>query len=53
MLIEINISVQFFLLALLCPIAPVDTAFDALATILVMVPVDAGFSGGYKSFSPI
>ena len=41
------------LLALLCSIAPVDTAFDAFATILVMVPVDAGFSGGYKPISPI
>ena len=34
-----------FVLALLCSIA-IDTAFDALATILVMVPVDAVFSGG-------
>ena len=40
------------LLALLCSMALVDTAFDALVTILVMVPVDAGFSGGYKSISP-
>ena len=42
-----------FLLALLCSFAQVDTAFDALVTILVMAPVDAGFSGGYKPISPI
>ena len=44
---------KFFLLALLCSIALVDTAFDAFVTILVMVPVDAGFSGGYNPISPI
>ena len=54
MLIEINISVKkFFLLALLCSIAPVDTAFDAFATLLVMVLFEAGFSGEYKLISPI
>ena len=41
------------LLALLCSIAQVDAAFDALATILVRAPVDAVFSGGYKPISPI
>ena len=35
-----------FLLALVCSIAPIDIAFDAFSTILVMVPVDAGLSGG-------
>ena len=35
------------LLALVCPIV-IDTAFGASFTILVMVPVDAGFSGGYE-----
>ena len=36
------------LLALVCSIAPIDIAFDAFSTILVMVPVDAGFLGGHK-----
>ena len=40
------------LLALLFSIALVDAAFDALATILVRAPVEAGFSGGYKPTSP-
>ena len=53
MLIEINISVKKNLLALLCSIALVDTAFDEFVTILVMVPVGAGFSGGYKPISLI
>ena len=35
-----------FLLALVCTIALIDTAFDAFSAILVMVPVDAVFSGG-------
>ena len=48
-----HICKKIFLLALLCSIAMVDTAFDAFATILVIVPVDAGFSGGYKPISPI
>ena len=58
-MIEINanrnkhICKNFFLLALLFSIAPVDAAFDALVTILVMAPVDAGFSGGYKPICPI
>ena len=39
-----HICKRIFPLALLCSIAPVDAAFDALVTILVMVPVDAGFS---------
>ena len=57
--IEINadrnkhICKKYFLLALLCSIALVDAAFDALATILVRAPVDAGFSGGYEPISPI
>ena len=42
-----------FLLALICSIVPIHTAFDAFTTILVMVPVDAWFSGGYKPISPI
>ena len=33
------------LLALVCSIV-IDTSSDAFSTILVMVPVDAGFSGG-------
>ena len=53
MLTDKNISTKNCLLALLCSIALVDTAFDALVTILDMVLVDAGFSGGYKSISPI
>ena len=44
---------KIFLLAFICSIVPIDTAFDVFATILVMVPVDAGFSGGYKPISPI
>ena len=57
--IEINadrnkhICKKIFLLVLLCSIAPVDAAFDALVTILVTAPVDTGFSGGYKPISPI
>ena len=57
--IEINadrnkhICKKIFLLALLCSIAPVDAAFDALATILVRALFDAEFSGGYKPISPI
>ena len=39
---------KIFLLALVCSIAPIDIAFDVFSTILVMVPVDAGFLGGYK-----
>ena len=39
--------VKKILLALVCSIV-IDTAFDAFLKILVMVPVDAGFSGGYK-----
>ena len=53
MLTEINISAKKCLLALLCSIGLGDTAFDALVTILVMVPVDAEFPGGYKPISPI
>ena len=48
-----HICKKKFLLALLCSIASVYTAFDALVTILVMVPVDAVFSGGYKPITPI
>ena len=48
-----HICKKNFLLALLCSIALVDTAFDAFVTILVMLTVDAGFSGGYKPISPI
>ena len=44
--------IKKILLALLCSIA-IDTAFDAFATILVMVPVDAAFSGGQEPISPI
>ena len=51
--IEINISAKKILLGLLCSIALIDEAFDALATILVRAPVHAGFSGGYKPTSPI
>ena len=36
-----------FLLALVCSIV-IDAAFNASLTILVMVPVDVGFSGGYE-----
>ena len=36
-----------YLLALVCSIL-IDTAFDASSTILLMVPVDAGFLGGYE-----
>ena len=36
-----------FLLALAGSIA-IDTAFDTSSTILVMVPVEAGFLGGYE-----
>ena len=36
-----------FLLALVCSIV-IDTGFDASLTILVMVPVHAGFFGGYE-----
>ena len=46
MLLEIDMLVKNILLALVCSIV-IDTAFDASLTILVMVPVDAGFSGGY------
>ena len=35
-----------FLLALVCSTALIDTVFEALVTILVMVLVDAAFSGG-------
>ena len=52
MLIE-HIHKIFFLLELLCSIALVHPAFDALATILVRAPVDAGFPGGCKPISPI
>ena len=46
MLLEIDIPVKQFLLALVCSIAPIDIAFDAFLTILVMVPVDARFLEG-------
>ena len=44
---------QKILFALLSSIVLVDTTLDALATILVIVPVDAVFSGGYKPINPI
>ena len=40
------------LLALVCSIV-IDTAFDASSTILVMVPVDVMFSGGYEPICSI
>ena len=40
-----SVHIKKILLALLCSIA-IDTALDAFVTILVMVPVDAAFSGG-------
>ena len=45
-LLERDIFVKKFLPALVCSTV-VDTIFDASLTILVMVPVDAGFSGGF------
>ena len=45
-LLEGYMLVKIFLLALVLHSTVVDTIFDASPTILVMVPVDAGFLGG-------
>ena len=49
---RINDCKKKFLLALvLVHSTVVDTIFDTFSTILVMVPVDAGFSGGLDPIS--